>query len=69
MNRNYISHIAEIKAQYHKSQAKIPYEEKLKIIIELQKIDIEMRKNNKRKTSDDKFRMIWQPTDFMFDDK
>ena len=60
MNKNYISHIAEAKIQYHKQQAKLPFEEKLKIIVELQKIDFEMRKNNKRKVRDNKFRMVWQ---------
>ena len=60
MNKDYISHIAEAKIQYHKQQAKLPFEEKLKIIVELQKIDFEMRKNNKRKDRDNKFRMLWQ---------
>ena len=60
MNKNYISHIAEAKIQYHKQQAKLPFEEKLKIIVELQKIDFEMRKNSKRKVRDNKFRMVWQ---------
>ena len=60
MNKNYVSHIAEAKIQYHKPQAKLPFEEKIKIIVELQKIDFEMRKNNKRKVRDNKFRMIWQ---------
>ena len=69
MNRNYIVHIAETKVQYHKLRAKLPYEEKLKIIIELQKIDIEMRKNSNKKTDDNKFRMVWRPTGFMNDDK
>ena len=60
MNKDYILHIAEAKIQYHKQQAKLPFEEKLKIIVELQKIDFEMRKNNKRKDRDNKLRMIWQ---------
>ena len=59
MNKNYISHIAESKIAYHRSQAKLPYEEKVKIIIELQKIDAEMRKNNKKRPANDKFRMVW----------
>lgn len=49
MDKNYLSHIAEAKIRYHKSLADIPYEEKLRIIIELQKIDIEMSKNNKKR--------------------
>ena len=59
MNKNYISHIAESKVDYHLSLAKLSFEEKVKIIIELQKIDTEMRKNNKKRTAGDKFRMVW----------
>jgi hypothetical protein len=59
MNKNYISHIAESKVDYHRSQAKLSYEEKVKIIIELQKIDAEMRKNNKKRSASDKLRMVW----------
>ena len=59
MNKNYISHIAESKVDYHRSQAKLSYEEKVKIIIELQKIDAEMRKNNTNRSESDKHRMIW----------
>ena len=60
MNNNYISHIAKTKIQYHKQQAKLPFEEKLKIIVELQKLDFEMIKNKNRRTSDNKFRMVWK---------
>jgi len=60
MNKNYISHIAETKIQYHKARAKMAYEEKIRIIIQLQKIDTEMRKNKKNKYSDKKLRMVWQ---------
>ena len=60
MNKDYILHIAESKIQYHKQQAKLPFEEKLKIIVELQKIDFEMRKNSKRKDRDNKIRVVWQ---------
>lgn len=59
MNKNYISHISESKVDYHLSQAKLSYEEKVKIIIELQKIDAEIRKNNKTRSASDKFRMVW----------
>jgi hypothetical protein len=59
MNKNYLTLVSESKASYHRSLAGIPYEEKLKIIIKLQKIDTEMRKNKKRR-ADDKFRMIWE---------
>ena len=60
MDKNYISHISESKVDYHRSQAKLSYEEKVKIIIELQKIDAEMRKNNKQRSANDKFRMVWE---------
>jgi len=60
MNKKYISHIAETKAKYHKQQANLPFEEKIKIIVELQKIDFEMRKNNKKKAIDNKFHRIWK---------
>ena len=60
MNKDYISHIAEAKIQYHKQQARLPFEEKLKIIVELQKIDFEMRKNKNRRPGDNKFRMVWK---------
>lgn len=59
MNKNYISHIAESKVDYHQSQSKLSYEEKVKIIIELQKIDAEMRKSNKKRFATDKFHMVW----------
>jgi hypothetical protein len=51
-NQDYISHLAESKAIYHTQKAKVPFEEKLKIIIELQKLEMEMIKRNKsRKTA------------------
>jgi hypothetical protein len=59
MNKHYISHIAESKVDYHRSQAKLSYEEKVKIIIQLQKIDAEMCKNNKKRSASDKLRMVW----------
>jgi hypothetical protein len=60
MNKNYIHHIAESKAEYHRSRAKMSYEDKVKIIIELQKIDAEMRKNNRTRKSENKLRLIWE---------
>jgi len=47
MDKKYILHIAESKVKYHKRQAKLSYEEKFRIVLELQKIDSEMRKENK----------------------
>ena len=49
MDKKYILHIAESKVKYHKRQAKMSYEEKFRIVLELQKIDSEMRKDNKLK--------------------
>jgi hypothetical protein len=60
MSKSYISRIAESKADYHRSRAKISYEEKVKIIVELQKIDTEMRKRNKDRKSSDKLRLVWE---------
>ena len=60
-SRAYISHIAESKAIYHAQKAKVPFEEKLKIIIELQKLEIEMIKRNKSRRNSSKFRHIWKP--------
>ncbi len=56
---DYISQIAESKAIYHSQKAKVPFEEKLKIIIELQKLEMEMIKRNKSRKNSSKFRYIW----------
>ena len=51
MDKDYLSHIAEAKIKYHKKQTQIPYEEKFRIILELQKISAEMSRSSKnRKT-------------------
>lgn len=50
-DNKYISHIADSKARYHKNRAKRPYEEKVRIILELQKINSEMLSKNKRKNN------------------
>lgn len=60
MTKNYLSHIAESKAAYHKKRAKMSYEEKFKIIIELQKLECEMIKSNKNRKSSQKARRVWQ---------
>ncbi|MCF6296431.1 MAG: hypothetical protein L3J08_00340 [Flavobacteriaceae bacterium] len=44
-------HLSKAKARYHKSKAKTPYEEKVKTILELQKINNEMLSKNKRKNN------------------
>lgn len=60
MNKNYILHIGESKRKYHKNQSAISYEEKFKIILELQKIDSEMRKNNRPNDSFTYKYKMWQ---------
>jgi len=59
MSREFSNHIAESKIRYHKNRAKIPFEEKVKIIIELQKIDAEMRKGNRSRLRP-KYYQVWQ---------
>lgn len=60
MDNDYISKIAESKASYHKAKAKIPYEEKIKIIIALQKIDVEFHKTNPAAKSKYSNKNVWQ---------
>lgn len=62
-SKNYIGKIAESKALYHKKRADLPYEEKVRIIIELQKIDMEMIKNNKERDYKNKYRRLWNITE------
>jgi len=47
MDNSYLLHVAESKVAYHKKQAKMAYEEKVKIIVELQKIKHEFISSNK----------------------
>lgn len=44
---------------FHKNRAKLPYEEKVAQVIELQKIDIEMSKLKKEKIPD--YKRVWKP--------
>ncbi|MFA5806630.1 MAG: hypothetical protein WC879_18520 [Melioribacteraceae bacterium] len=60
MDKNYISHIAESKTHYHKTSAKMPYEEKIKVIVKLQQIELEMMKKNKTRKNSNRFRKVWQ---------
>ncbi|MDY0082629.1 MAG: hypothetical protein RBR74_05550 [Ignavibacteriaceae bacterium] len=60
MNKKYISKAAESKIKYHRSRAKMPYEEKFRIIIELQKIEAEMMKSNKSRTNS-RIPRVWEP--------
>lgn len=59
MSRSSINHIKDSKTRYHKNRAKIPFEEKIKIIVELQKIDAEMRKKN-RNGLKPKYYKVWE---------
>lgn len=59
---NYIAHIAESKTKYHKNRSKMPYEDKVKVIIELQKIENEMINQNKSRKNSNKLRKVWQIT-------
>ena len=58
-SRTYLSQLGESKTIYHNQKAKVPFEEKLKIIIELQKLDMEMIKRNKYRKNSNKFRQVW----------
>lgn len=60
VNKNYISKVAESKTAYHKKRARMPYEEKVKIIIELQKLECEMVKSNPKRKSSQKIKRVWQ---------
>ena len=59
-DRDYISGIAESKALYHINRAKVPFEEKLKIIIALQKLDIEMSRTNRSRKTRNKVMKVWE---------
>lgn len=63
MNEDYILRVAESKAKYHKQKAKMPFEEKVKIIINLQKLDIEMNKSNAKRKKNNKLRFVWHLSD------
>lgn len=54
-----ISRVAENKIQFHLSKSKLPFEEKFKIIISLQVIDLEFRKNNPNKKTKNYYQ-VWK---------
>ncbi|MCX5810107.1 MAG: hypothetical protein NTX36_12190 [Proteobacteria bacterium] len=60
MDKNYLLHIAEAKDNYHKNRAKMPFGEKVKIIVELQKIENEFIKSNKNRNTKVKNRKVWE---------
>lgn len=59
-DRKYIDYIAHSKVEHHKNAAKMPYEEKVKIIVRLQEIELEIMKRNKRRKNANKLREIWE---------
>jgi hypothetical protein len=59
LNKNLIDKIAESKRRFHKKRAEMSFEDKVKIIIELQKIDAEIRKRNPRQQKTNIHR-VWQ---------
>ncbi|MEW6654751.1 MAG: hypothetical protein AB1394_14965 [Bacteroidota bacterium] len=60
MNKKYIKNLAVSKKKFHLSKAKMPFEEKINIIIALQKLDAEMAKINKSRCNSNKQKFIWQ---------
>jgi len=61
MNRTYsasrhAAKVFEAKDKYHKDQAKLPIEKKIKILIELQKMVINIQNNS----DNDKSKFIWK---------
>jgi hypothetical protein len=55
-NKNIVKNIFRNKEQYHLEQARLPIEEKIKILIELQKISLTVRP--KQNETDKRF--VWQ---------
>ena len=51
MNKKLLNNLIDSKKSYRRMLTKLPYEEKIKIIIELQKINDEMRKRNPNRKS------------------
>lgn len=50
------SEIFESKKEFHRNQAKLPIEEKIKILVELQKIVVKTKERKK----DDGLRIVWK---------
>jgi hypothetical protein len=55
-NKKIVQDIFRKKEEYHRAQARLPIEEKLKILIELQKISLTIRP---KQNETDK-RLVWQ---------
>ena len=60
MSKDYIQRIAESKVKYHQNKTKMPYEEKFRIILELQKLDIEIRNSNPSRKKRRYNLSVWQ---------
>ena len=54
--------IVESKRRFHKKRAEMSFEEKVKIIVELQKINAEMRKRNPSQVKNNIYK-VWQLQD------
>lgn len=57
MDNNYKNIISEQKQRYHLNRSQMTFEDKIKVIIELQKIDFEFSKI--RKKTFDAYKRIW----------
>lgn len=55
-HRELVSEIFRKKAEFHRQQARLPIEEKIKILIELQKIALTIRP----KQGEDDLRRVWE---------
>lgn len=55
-NNEIVRNIFRQKEEYHRLQARLPIEEKMKILVELQKISLTIRP----KQSDDDKRTVWK---------
>jgi len=54
-----LENLEKSKKEFHNERAGMCFEEKYKILIELQKLDIEMAKANPDRKSDRKFRVVF----------
>ena len=59
-NPDYTSLIAKSKDSFHNRRARVSFEEKLKVIIELQKLDIEMSRSNHSRKTRNKGMKAWE---------
>ena len=56
-NEEFIAGIFERKKEFHRQQAQLPIEEKMKILIELQKIEVTIRPGQMK---NGQVRQVWQ---------